>query len=113
MVVAGLCAFLESVKHEKIEIISRELGATLTREFILFVFKKINLETYLSYLSLLCRYGVFAHLEIENEGRDYTIILLHTMGNKWPNYLMNVIDEIMKTDLSIVYDLKLQKMQWW
>ena len=98
----GLCAFLESVDDEKIEIISRELGASLTREFILFVFKKINLETYLSYLSLLCRYGGFAHLEIENEGRDYTITLLHTMGNKWSNYLMNVIDEIMKNDLSIV-----------
>lgn len=98
----GLCAFLESVDDKKIEIISRELGATLTREFILFVFKKIKLETYLSYLSLLCRYGGFAHLEIENEGSDYTITLLHTMGNKWSNYLMNVIDEIMKNDLSIV-----------
>jgi hypothetical protein len=54
---SGLCAFLESIDNEKIEIISRELGANLTREFILFVFKKINLEIYLSYLSLLCRYG--------------------------------------------------------
>ena len=80
----------------------RELGATLTTEFILFVFKEINLETYLSYRSLLCRYGGFAHLEIENEGRDYTITLLHMMGNKWPNYLMNVIYEIIKNDLSIV-----------
>ena len=66
----GLSALLESVDDEKIETTSRELGATLTREFILFVFKKINLETYLSYLSLLCRYGGFAHLEVENEGRD-------------------------------------------
>lgn len=66
------------------------------REFILFVFKKINLETYLSYLSLLCRYVGFAQLEIDNEGIDYIITLLHSMGNKWPNYLMNVIDEIMK-----------------
>ncbi len=98
----GLCAFLESVDDEKIENISRDLGASLTREFVLFVFKKINLETYLSYLSILCRYGGFAHLEIENEGSDYTITLLHTMGPKWSNYLMNVIDEIMKNDLSIV-----------
>jgi len=74
----------------------RELGATLTRESILFVFKKINLETYLSYLSLLCRYGGFVHLEIENEVRNYTITLLQTIGNKWPNYLMDVIDEIIK-----------------
>jgi hypothetical protein len=98
----GLCAFLESVDDEKIKTISRELGSALSREFILFVSKKINLETYLSYLSLLCRYGGFAHFEVENEGRDYTITLLHTMGEKWSNYLMNVIDEIMKTDLRIV-----------
>ena len=98
----GLCAFLESVDDEKVETISRELGSALSREFILFVSKKINLETYLSHLSLLCRYGGFAHFEVENEGRDYTITLLHTMGQKWSNYLMNVVDEIMKTDLSIV-----------
>jgi hypothetical protein len=98
----GLCAFLESVDDNRVETVARELGSTLTREFILFVSKKINLETYLMHLSLLCRYGGFAHLEVENEGRDYTITLLHAMGQKWSNYLMNVIDEIMKHDLSIV-----------
>jgi hypothetical protein len=69
---------------------------------------KINLETYISYLSLLCRYGGFAHLEIEIEGRDCTITLLPTIGNKWSNYLMNVIDEIMKM-ISIVSRFEVTK----
>jgi hypothetical protein len=98
----GLCAFLESIDDEKIETVSRGVGATLSREFILFVYKKINLETYLSHLALLCSYGGFAHFEVENEGRDYTITLLHTMGQKWSHFLMNLVDEVMKTDLSIV-----------
>jgi hypothetical protein len=87
----GLCAFLESVDDEKVETVVREVGS---REFILFVSKKINLETYLSHLSLLCRYGGFAHFEVENEGRDYTITLLHNLGQKWSN----LVDESMKTD---------------
>jgi len=74
----GLCAFLESVDDEKIEIISRELGASLTREFILFVFKKINLETYLSYLSLLCRYGDLHILKLKMKA-EITQLLYYTL----------------------------------
>jgi hypothetical protein len=104
----GFSFFLDSVNDEKIEAVARQVGSALSREFILFVSKKINLETYLSHLSLLCQYGGFAHLEIENEGSDYTITLLHTLGQKWSNYLMNLVDESMKTDLSIVprFDVK-------
>jgi hypothetical protein len=97
-----LCAFLESVDDRIVETIARELGVTLSREFMLFVSKKIDLETYLSHMSLLCKYGGFANLEVENEGSDCTITLLHIMGQKWSNYLMNAIDEIMKTDFRIV-----------
>jgi hypothetical protein len=95
-------AILESVDDEKVETIARELGSALAREFVLLVSKKINLETYLVHLSLLCRYGGFAHFEIESEARDYTITLLHTMGQKWSNYLTSFVDENMKTDLNIV-----------
>ena len=105
----GLSAILESVNDEKVEAIAKELGSALAREFILLVSKKINVETYLVHLSLLCRYGGFAHLEIENEGRDYTITLLHTMGQKWSNYLTSFVDENLKTDLNIVPKFEVKK----
>jgi hypothetical protein len=76
-------AILESISDEKIEAIARELGSALSREFMLLLYKKIDLESYVEYLSLLCRYGGFAHFEVEKEGRDYTITLLHTYGQKW------------------------------
>jgi hypothetical protein len=98
----GFSAFLESVDDKKVETIARELGSALAREFILLVSKKINVETYLAHLSLLSRYGGFAHFEAENEGRDYTVTLLHTMGQKWSNYLTSFIDENLRTDLNIV-----------
>jgi hypothetical protein len=108
----GFSAILESVDDEKVETIARELGSALAREFILLVSKKINLETYLSHLSLLCKYGGFAHFEVENEDRDYILTLLHTMGQKWSTYLTSFIDENMKTDLNIVPRFEVKKMQW-
>ena len=52
----------------KIERLAREVGSALSKEFILLVSKNINVETYLAHLSLACRYGGFAHFEVENEG---------------------------------------------
>ena len=77
----GLCAFLESVDDEKIETISRELGSALSREFILFVSKKINLETYLSHLSLLCRYGGLHILKLKMK-EEITQLLYYTLWDK-------------------------------
>lgn len=105
----GFSAILESVDDEKVERLARELGSALSREFILLVSKNINVETYLAHLSLLCRYGGFAHFEVENEGREYTVTLLHTMGQKWSNYLTSFIDENMKTDLNIVPRFEVKK----
>ncbi len=105
----GLSAILESISDEKIEAIARELGSALSREFMLLLYKKIDLESYVEYLSLLCRYGGFAHFEVEKEVRDYTITLLHTYGQKWSTYLMSFVDEVMKTELSIVPRFEVKK----
>ena len=106
----GLSAILESVSDEKIEAIARELGSALSREFMLLLYKKIDLESYVEYLSLLCRYGGFAHFEVEKGGREYTITLLHTYGQKWSTYLMSFVDEVMKTHSAVVQGLKSKRM---
>ena len=71
--------------------------------------KKIDLESYVEYLSLLCRYGGFAHFEVEKGGREYIITLLHTYGQKWSTYLMSFVDEVMKTELSVVPRFEVKK----
>ena len=48
---------MDSIEGEKLSQVSKQIGDTDPRELILFLFKKINIEIYLEYLSLPCRYG--------------------------------------------------------
>jgi hypothetical protein len=48
---------MDSIEEEKLSQVSKQIGERNSRELILFLFKKINIEIYLEYLSLPCRYG--------------------------------------------------------
>jgi hypothetical protein len=71
-------------------------------EFIVFWFKKINLDAYLQYLSLVCQYAKFAECEIDNDENDYTIILSHDIGQKWSEFLAAWLTEGLKYTLGIL-----------
>ena len=72
---------------------TREIGARFPREFLLFWFKKTDLESYLRYLELLCNYGGFARYELESNGGLHVITLLHNMSEKWSLFLKYVMEE--------------------
>jgi hypothetical protein len=71
-------------------------------QFILFWFKKNTLENYLKYISLLCKHGGFGQFKIEQEGREYTITLIHELGEKWSNFLANWMKVGMKSAIGMV-----------
>lgn len=52
---------IDSVDDIEIKDIGSKIGKKIPKEFLLFWFKEINLNSFLEYLSLLCRYGGFAH----------------------------------------------------
>jgi hypothetical protein len=88
---------------DEIEIkdIGIKIGKKIPKEFLLFWFKEINLNSFLEYLSLLCRYGGFAHYELESKEREFTITLIHDLGENWSLFLKNVIEQGMISTLSI------------
>jgi superfamily I DNA and RNA helicase len=91
-------AILEATEEEVLIIKAREIGAKIPREFLMFWFKKTDLESYLRYVQLLCNYGGFARYELEVDGRSYIITLLHNMGEKWSLFLRYIMEEgIMST----------------
>ncbi len=71
-------------------------------QFILFWFKKNTLENYLKYISLLCRHGGFGQFEIEQEAGEYTITLIHELGEKWSNFLANWMKVGVKSAIGMV-----------
>src|SRR5215831_8289612 len=72
------------------------------KQFILFWFKKTNLQTYLEYMSLVCRYAEFAQYEVDTDGSNYTMTLIHELGEKWSLFLKNWIEQGMKNTIGII-----------
>lgn len=96
-----LKSFIDLSDNSEIEKIGKDIGKRIPKEFLLFWFKEINLESFLEYISLLCRYGGFAHHEIESEDGSFTITLIHDLGDKWSLFLKNMIEEGMITTLRL------------
>jgi hypothetical protein len=91
-------AILEATEGESLIRKAREIGSKIPKEFLMFWFKKTDLESYLQYLELLCNYGGFARYEFESSGNVYVITLLHNMGEEWSLFLKYIMEEgIMNT----------------
>jgi hypothetical protein len=93
---------VSAIDDDKVTDVSQELGDKVPSQFIFFWFKKNTLENYLKYISLICKHGGFAQYEIEQEGREYTITLIHELGEKWSNFLANWMKAGMKSSIGII-----------
>jgi hypothetical protein len=83
---------IDAVDENKLADIAKRSGTRFPKEFILFWFKKADLDTYLESLKLLCKYKGYAHYELESDGSEYTIILIHDLGEKWSKFLSYVVE---------------------
>ncbi len=89
----ALKEILEEVDEGRLADIAKRSGSRFPKEFVLFWFKRTNLDTYLESLKLTCKYKGYARYELENDGSEYTIILIHDLGGKWSNFLKHVVEE--------------------
>lgn len=76
----GLQAMIEALDEESSARVAREAGAHNPKEMTLFWFKKPNLDTFLSYLDIMCRYAGIGEYELEMDGRNCTILFHHGLG---------------------------------
>jgi hypothetical protein len=100
---------LEAADDARLTQAALELGARLTKEVILFFFKELNIDTFLTYMTLTCKYGHIAENEVETHGRDYTVTIHHDLGEKWSNYLISLVGQTMKNQLGITPKLEVIK----
>ena len=100
----GFRSILEAIEDDTIASLAKDIGTQIPKQFLLFWFKKMNLETYLKYLSLVCKYSGFAEYEVDiNEDEtEYIITLIHDLGDKWSIFLKNWLEQGMKTTVGIV-----------
>jgi hypothetical protein len=83
----GFNTILKAADSEKLVSLGAELGSRNPKEMTQFWFKKLNLETFLAYLSAYCRYGKIAEYEVENSGRNYILTLHHHLGESYSTFL--------------------------
>ena len=100
----GFRSILAAIEDETITTLAKDIGTQIPKQFLLFWFKKMNLETYLKYLSLVCKYSGFAEYEVDaNEAEtEYIITLIHDLGEKWSIFLKNWLEQGIKTTVGIV-----------
>jgi len=92
---------LETTDEAKLTQAAQQLGARLPKEVILFWFKELNVDTFLAYMTLTCKYGHVAENEVEIHGRNYAVTLHHELGEKWSNFLRHFVGQTMKNQLGI------------
>jgi hypothetical protein len=102
-------AILEATNEETLIKKAREIGAKIPREFLMFWFKRTDLEAYIRYLELLCNYGSFARFELNTDGRTYVITLLHDMGQNWSIFLRHVMEEGITSTVGIMPRFEVNK----
>jgi len=101
-------AILQAIEDDNLTQIAKEIGVLIPKQFLLFWFKKANLQTYFVYLSLVCRYNGFGEYEVDVDDGDntheksYTITLIHRMGRKWSSFLKGWLEQGLKTTTGII-----------
>jgi hypothetical protein len=107
----ALKAIIEATEPDKLRTAVEEYAASVPKDIVMFRYKKLDLESCLSLLSFLSRYGgMFKYeLQIEYE-RNYTITLHHKFGEKWSYWLKEAISiGLFKNVLGITPNTHLSK----
>ena len=107
----ALNAIIEATEPDKLKAAAEEFTASVPKDYIVFCYKKLDIEACLLHLSFLSRYaGMFNYeLQIEQE-RNYTITIHHKFGEKWSYWLKESISSgIFKNILGIPPKIHLSK----
>ena len=84
---AGHVTLMDVVPEPELLRHAEEAGSRNAKEMTLFWFKKLDLESFLAYLRIVCRYGGILEMEVEREGRSAVVSLHHEMGPKFTRWL--------------------------
>ena len=96
---------LRAASPGSLEEVAKKLGKELPREFMNFWFQKIDLETFLSYVDILCKYSGFGSYERTLREADMIIVLHHQLGMEWSILLGHYLVEALKSCCNTVSHL--------
>lgn len=88
----ALKAIIEATEPDKLRTAAEEFTASVPKDYIMFHYRKLDVDACLLHLSFLSRYaGMFKYeLQIERE-RNYVVTIHHKFGEKWSYWLKEAI----------------------
>lgn len=86
---------VKELDENKIAEIAKGVAAEALEDFMTFRFQRLNLRSFLECVELILTYGYIGELEIKNEGRNYSVHIVHTMGRKVSLYIGLVFKELL------------------
>lgn len=98
----GFKLIIDALDDESIKRIAEEIGSRQPKELMMFIFKKMTLDSFISQASLFSRYAGVGTIEIETNQRNYTIVIHHELGTKWSTYLGHLVSQWLKSTLGVV-----------
>jgi hypothetical protein len=105
----GFRTLIDAVEEEKLIEIAEEFGPAKTREMTLLWFKRVNLETYLRYLSVQMRHGRLADYEMQAGADGDTISLHHGLGAKFSLLLSRGIEQVLASIPNLAPQLSVEE----
>jgi hypothetical protein len=99
----------ESIKDELFNKIAEDMGSRNPKDMTRFWFKEFNLNNFLNFLSLYCKYGRLAECEIKKEENEYYLTFQHAYGEKYSKFLSIWLKSAFKNALNIVPKIEVSK----
>jgi hypothetical protein len=106
---ASLRRILKATDVDKLKECAQDYGSTVPKEFLMFWFKELSIDSILAALSLRCKYANVAEYELKIDGRDYMIILHHDLGIRWSEFFGYTLQQEIKIVLQVLARLEITK----
>lgn len=90
---SGLKLVIESPDDETIKGTAGQIRSSQSKEIISFSFKEINLDIFVSAISLFSKYAGFESYEMKSTRRGHTIVFHHELDRKWSFHVAHLISE--------------------
>ena len=92
---------MDLMDEEAVVTLARKSGTRIPMEMTLFWFKKLNLQTFFSFIALHSKYSRAYHYELESEGRNHTITFHHDFGPNYTAFLRHYYDQAIRNIIGV------------
>jgi hypothetical protein len=97
-----VASLVGALDNEKLAQLGKAAGTVIPKEVMLFWFKTIDLESFISYLSFHSKYLRTAEYKIQREGKNVIVTAHHQIGDKWSVWLKNYLIEAVRVNLGVI-----------